>query len=77
MYSAEPITDVDYADDIALLANAPAQSEFGMHNLGLLVNADKAEFMSFNQRGYTATLNGRSLKLVDKFTYLGSSVSSP
>ena len=32
--------------------------------------------MCFNQRGYISTLNGSSLKLVDKFTYLGSSVSS-
>ena len=32
--------------------------------------------MSFNQRGDIATLNCSSLKLVDKFTYLWSSVSS-
>ena len=32
--------------------------------------------MYFNQRGDISTLNGSSLKLVDKFTYLGSSVSS-
>ena len=32
--------------------------------------------MSFNQTGDISTLNGCSLKLVDKFTYLGSSVSS-
>ena len=32
--------------------------------------------MCFNQRGNISTLNGSSLKLVDKFTYLGSSVSS-
>ena len=36
----------------------------------------KTEFMSFNQRGDISTLNGRSLKLVDKFTYLGSRISS-
>ena len=30
----------------------------------------------FNQRGNISILNGNSLKLVDKFTYLGSSVSS-
>ena len=36
----------------------------------------KTEFLSFNQRDDTSTLNSRSLKLVDKFTYLGSSVSS-
>ena len=32
--------------------------------------------MCFNQRGNISTLNGSSLKLVDKFTYLESSVSS-
>ena len=40
------------------------------------VNADKTEYMGFNQRGDISTLNGCSLKLEDKFTYLGSSVSS-
>ena len=32
--------------------------------------------MCFNQTGDISTLNGSSLKLVDKFTYLGSCVSS-
>ena len=32
--------------------------------------------MCFNHRGDISTLNGSSLKLVNKFTYLGSSVSS-
>ena len=32
--------------------------------------------MCFNQAGDISTLVGTSLKLVDKFTYLGSSVSS-
>ena len=32
--------------------------------------------MCFNQRGDISTLNGSSLKRGDKFTYLGSSVSS-
>ena len=32
--------------------------------------------MCFNQRDNLSTLNGSSLKLVDKFTYRGSSVSS-
>ena len=40
------------------------------------VNAHKTEYMWFNQTGDISTLNGSSLKLVDKFTYLGSSVSS-
>ena len=32
--------------------------------------------MCYNQTGYISSLDGASLKLVDKFTYLGSSVSS-
>ena len=69
-YPAQTITDADYAKDIALLANAPAQAEI------LHVNAHMTECMCFNQTGDTSTLNGGALKLVDKFTYLGSSVSS-
>ena len=34
------------------------------------------EYMYFNQRGNIFTPNGASLKLVDKFTYLKSSISS-
>ena len=69
--------------DIALLANALAQAETLLHNLeraaigiGLHVNAHKTEYMRFNQTGDISTLNGSSLNLVDKFTYLGSNVSS-
>ena len=82
-YPTHTIKDGDYADDIAFLANIPAQAETLLHSLeraaasiGLYVNAHKTEYMCFNQRGNISTLNGSSLKLVDKFTYLGSSVSS-
>ena len=82
-YPTQTITDADYTDDIALLANAPAQAETLLHSLeqaaagkGLHVNAYKMEYMSFNQKGNISTLNGSFLKQVDKFTYLGSSVSS-
>ena len=40
------------------------------------VNAHKTEYTCFNQTGDISTLDRSSLKLVDKFTYLGSSVSS-
>ena len=43
---------------------------------GVYVNAHKTEYMCFNQTGDISTLNGSALKQVDKFTYLGSSVSS-
>ena len=82
-YPAKTIFDIDYADDIALLANVPALTETLQHGLewaaasiGFHVNAHKTEYMCFNQTGDISTLNGSSLKLVDKFTYLGSSVSS-
>ena len=65
------------------LANSPAQAKSQLHSLeqaaggiGLHVNADKTEYMCFNQRGDIPTLTGGPLKLVDKFTYLGSSISS-
>ena len=40
------------------------------------INTHKTEYMCFNQTGDIFTLGGSSLKLVVKFTYLGSSVSS-
>ena len=79
-YPAKTITDADYT---ALLANTPKQAETLLHSLervttgiGLHVNAHKTEYMCFNQAGDISTRDGTSLKLVDKFTYLGSSVSS-
>ena len=81
-YPAQTITDVDYADDIVLMAKAPAQAETLLHSLeraaagtGLYVNARITEYTWFNQTGDISTLNGSFLKLVDKFTHLGSSVS--
>ena len=82
-YPAKTITDADYADDIAILANTPDQAETLLHSLeraaagiGLYVNAHKTEYMCYNQTGDISTLEGTPLKLVDKFTYLGSSVES-
>ena len=53
-YPAQTITDVD----IALLANTLAQTEILLHSLeraaagiDIHVNADKTEYMCFNQRG--------------------------
>ena len=72
---AKTITDTDYADDIALLANTPNQAKTLLHSLEratagicLHVNAHKTEYMCYNQTGDITTL--------DKFTYLGSSISS-
>ena len=82
-YPVKTITDADYADDIAILANTPNQAETHLHSLeraaegtGLHVNAHKTEYMCFTQAGDISTQDGTSLKLVDKFTNLRSSVSS-
>ena len=82
-YPTQTITDADDADDIALIANTFALAETLLHSLewaasgiGLHINADKTEYMCINQRGDISTIKGGPLKLVDKFTYLGSSVSS-
>ena len=68
---------------IAFLANTPTQAKSLLHSLervargiALYINADKTEYMCFNQRGDISTLSGGSLKLVDMFTYQRSSVSS-
>ena len=49
-YPTQTITDVDYADDRALLTNTAAQAETLLHSLertaagiGLYLNADKTE----------------------------------
>ena len=82
-YPATTIADADYADDIAILANTPDQAETLLHSLeraaasiGLYVNAHKTEYMCYNQTGDISTLEGTPPKLVDNFTYLGSSVES-
>ena len=65
------------------MANTPSQAQTLLHileraaaGIGLHVNAHKTEYKCFNQTGDISTLDGSSLKLEDKFTYQGSSVSS-
>ena len=83
MQTVKTITEADYADDLTILENARAQAETLLHSLeraaaaiGLHVNAHKTEYMSFNQTDDISTLNDSPLKLVEKLTYLGSSVWS-
>ena len=75
--------DADYANEKALLANIPAQAESLLHSLeraaadiGPHINPDKTKYMCFNRRGDISTLKFGYLKQMDKFTYLGRSVSS-
>ena len=55
-YQAETITDADYRDDLALLANTSAQTESPLHSLeqtagsiDFYVNANKTEFMCLKE----------------------------
>ena len=82
-HPVKTITNTDYANDIAILANTPNQAETHLHSLeraaagiGLHVNSHITEYMCYNQTGDITTQDGTPLKLVDKFTYQGSSVSS-
>ena len=69
--------------DIAIPANTHSQAETLLHSferaaggIGPHVNAHKTEYRCYSQTGDISTLDGTSLKLVDKFTYLGCSVLS-
>ena len=78
-YPVETISDADYTDDIALLANTQTQDVSLLHcmeqpagGIYLHVNADKTEYMCFNKKANIPRLNEGSLKLVNKFSYLGT-----
>ena len=66
-----------------LLVNTPIQAESLLHSLeqtagGICLheNSNKMESMCFNREGTISSINGSPLKLVDKFMYFGSSISS-
>ena len=80
-YSAETITDVGYADYLALLANTTTQAKSRFDSQGeraggicLHVNANEtARFKRINPM----FSKRRHLKFEDNYTYLGSRISSP
>ena len=68
--------DADYANDIALLAYTSTQSESLLHtmewkadSIGLHVNADKTNFMCFNQVGDIIIPNVRALPWKQRLIY--------
>ena len=70
-----------YADDLVLLTNTSVQAKSLLQNLeqktrgiSLYMNADKTEFMSSKQDEALATLNGKTLKLIDQFIYVGGNI---
>ena len=45
-------------------------------DISIDMKSDKTEFMCFKQDAAISTLNGKPLKFVDQFIYLGSNISS-
>jgi hypothetical protein len=79
-----PLTDLDYADDIALIAESPHQLQAQLERLassaasmGLKINAEKTKVL-FDARTPNAPilLDGQALEEVDSFCYLGSHICS-
>ena len=79
------ITDTDYADDLAVLADTLKDATTLLHNIekaakqiGLYLNADKTEFICENQDASVGVkrLADKHIKQVLDFKYLGSYIAS-
>ena len=75
------VTDLDFADDLALLCEEIEQAqevllrlETEAENVGLFCNAKKTEVQAFNQEQSVEirAKDGETLKVVDNFKYLGA-----
>ena len=84
-HPAKTINDLDFADDIALLENSIELANKQLQKLanvakevGLEINVDKTEYMTFNivNEEERVVLNKQELKKVDDFRYLGSMMKS-
>ena len=85
-YPAVRITDVDYADDLAVLTNNTKDAMTLLHKIeeaaseiGLYVNAKKTEYIILNiddESFEIRDVNGNLLKVVKDFKYLGSYIAS-
>jgi hypothetical protein len=79
----EYLDDLDYADDLAVLACTQAQIRDNTDKLwkaasrvGLEINAPKTKVMCINTTlDAPLTIAGETLECVDGFTYLGSVIS--
>ena len=84
--AAKMVTDLDFADDIALLSDTVEQActlllvvEKECKNIGLGLNAKKTKVMPINIKANEVnvkTMDGTQLDIVDDFKYLGSWVAS-
>ena len=81
----EVLTDLDFADDIALMSEQIHQAQKLLNNvevqcgkIGLKINAKKTKSMVFNHQLPVTlhTLDGSELEIVQHFKYLGSLTQS-
>ena len=84
-YPVEQITDIDYADDIALTSNTLKdvntlllKIELAAKEIGLNINIDKIEYINFNQNNnlHMESIGGNMIKRVEVFKHLGSFIKS-
>ena len=84
-YPGKKITDADYADDLAVLADTLKDATTLLHNIekvakqiGLYLNADKTEFICENEEASVGmkSLADKNIKQVLDFKYLGSYIAS-
>ncbi len=71
----QKLTNVDYADDLAVTSDTISNAEKLLHHLkdaakdvGLYVNASKTKHISFDQQGTIQTISGEPIKAVESFT---------
>ena len=64
-YPAQTITDADTYSKYTLPSRIPATQSGTSGAIGLYVNADKREYICFNQRDDISILNSGPMKLVD------------
>ena len=81
-HPAKVICDTDISDDTALLSNTLKQAQLllsqvktSAKQIGLHINNSKTEHVKFNQgKGDLKALNGVSLKNIDEYHFLRSSI---
>ena len=80
-HPAQHITDLDFADDLAIPSDTVANAESLLHALeeaaahvGLYCNASKTEYTSTSPEPSMSTLAGNIIKHVPDFQYLGSHI---
>ena len=79
-FKAVTVTDLDFADDLAITTEEITQAqeillrlEIEAEKVGLVCNADKTKYQSFNQEsGIMKTKDGEVIKEVTNFKYLGA-----